>query len=272
MTAGADTLRRLGLKTEVKTDLSPEKTTAFQDLIISAHIPNGPSGEYRYNISAADSEFRQFSIDAITAYIDKVRHFPNLRQVVLHCHTQRYFHVEQPRGHVGEYGLLIDGIRQVGAFAVKFGIEVVLENDTLKWTDIPETTEAWEVDWTQRNHVFGVAPEAWIKVCEDVNRPNVRLCLDGSHLCTYAALFDAEKRPAIAMAYMAQSHLITHVHWNDNYLMDKRGRKGHHVLLGKGSLPREFHKKVKSLNATLLLEHFESVESLEEELDYISKL
>lgn len=45
MTAGADTLRRLGLKTEVKTDLSPEKTTAFQDLIISAHIPNGPSGE-----------------------------------------------------------------------------------------------------------------------------------------------------------------------------------------------------------------------------------
>ncbi|MDP6381496.1 MAG: aldehyde ferredoxin oxidoreductase C-terminal domain-containing protein, partial [Phycisphaerae bacterium] len=48
------------------------------------------------------------------------------------------------------------------------------------------------------------------------------------------------------------------------YLFDARGRTDSHELLGKGSLPVELHRAIKCLDATLLLEHFHTIEELEE--------
>ena len=39
--------------------------------------------------------------------------------------------------------------------------------------------------------------------------------------------------------------------------------------VGQGSLPIEMHRAIKGLDATLLLEHYYSIEELEEELEYI---
>jgi hypothetical protein len=45
-----------------------------------------------------------------------------------------------------------------------------------------------------------------------------------------------------------------------------------HANVGQGSLPIEMHRAIKGLDATLLLEHFYSIEELEEELEYIDRL
>ncbi len=74
------------------------------------------------------------------------------------------------------------------------------------------------------------------------------------------------------MSFLSIPELIKHVHWNDNYLYEARGRNDSHALLGKGTLPLEMHKAIKSLEATILLEHFYSIEELEKELEFIASL
>ena len=74
------------------------------------------------------------------------------------------------------------------------------------------------------------------------------------------------------MGFLARPDLIRHVHWNDNYLHDPRGRVDSHALIGKGSLPKEMHRAIKTLDAMLHIEHFYTIEGLEEELEYIAQL
>ncbi len=273
MVAGIDTLRRLGLNTEAKEHLSRHAIGDFWDVTTSGHAPNGPGGEMRWNVAAIDDEFRNESIAFFIDYVARAKHLPNIKKVVMHCSPKRWSHEEQARGDVGEYDRLIEGIRQIAAFAEQHGIEIVLENDVLKWTGIPDEVTADQVDWESRNQIFGVSPEEWIQICIDVDQPNVGLCLDGSHVSTHVQLFDgAERRREVIMAYLARPDLIRHVHWNDNYVFDVRGRTGTHVLIGKGTLPVEFHRRIKGLGATILLEHYETIEDLEEELEFIKGL
>jgi sugar phosphate isomerase/epimerase len=63
---------------------------------------------------------------------------------------------------------MIEGIRQIADAAARWEIEVVLENNIADWTGIADDT-----------------PEEWIRICADVGRANVALCLDTSRVCTY---------------------------------------------------------------------------------------
>mgnify|MGYP003770411819 FL=1 len=118
--------------------------------------------------------------------------------------------------------------------------------------------------------MFGASPEEWVGICVDIDRPNVGLCLDSSHLATYShTVADDEQRKKTAMSFFDKPELIRHVHWNDNFLYDARGRIDQHAILGKGTLPVSIHRSIKNLDATLHLEHFYTIEDLEEELDYI---
>lgn len=76
----------------------------------------------------------------------------------------------------------------------------------------------------------------------------------------------------MVIAYLAEPRLIRHVHWNDGYLYEAEGRRGYNALIGKGSLPVEFHQAIKGLDAHILLEHFYGIEELEQELEYIAQL
>ena len=58
----------------------------------------------------------------------------------------------------------------------------------------------------------------------------------------------------------------------DYYLYDVRGRQDSHLSVGRGTIPTEFHKRIKRLEATILLEHFYTLDELEEELEFIDKL
>ena len=269
--AGLDVMKRLGLKAEAGMAVDISTVGEFSEVLISAHAPSIKDGQ-RLNIAATDAPFRRMSIDHLLAYVDAARRYPNVRQVNMHFAPRRAVEDTQIGGQEGDYSLLIDGVREIAAFARERGIEIVLENNVNSWAGIPEDVQAEEVDWSSRNGTFGTSPEEWSQVCEDVDRANVGLCLDSSHACTHAHRFPEEQREAKVLEFLAKPHLIRHAHWSDSYLHDTRGRTDSHLLVGKGSLPIELHRGIKYLDATLLLEHFRSAEELEEELEFIDSL
>ena len=268
---GVEALSKTGLMAESSMSDDIEILDAYSEFLISAHAP-ATIGEARLNYAATDPDFRRMSIETIVGFIHKASRYPHIRQENMHFAPKRWVADTQPAGQEGNYSLLIDAIREIGKVAEENNIEIVLENNNAYWADVPDNVQHDEVDWDLRNAYFGMAPEEWIQTCEDVNRPNVRLCLDSSHVCTYAHTLPEELREERVLAFLDQPALIKHVHWSDNYLYDSRGRNDSHLELNKGSLPTELHRRIKYLDATLLLEHFYSVHGLEEELVFIDSL
>lgn len=272
MSAGIDNLKRLGLKTEFRPHSSVEELRPFAELAISGHAPFAKSG-LRLNYAATDDEFREMSINEMMSYIDIIRRFPSARQINMHFAPKQWLDESQTGGSFGDYNLLIDSIRKFADYSARWGIEIVLENNNAYFVDVSDDVPADEIDWSKQNQYFGASPEEWGQVCEDVSRPNTFLCLDSSHTCTYAHTFaDHERRKEAVLAFLSRPELIKHVHWNDNYLYEARGRNDSHALLGKGTLPLEMHEAIKALDATILLEHFYSIEELEAELEFIASL
>ena len=192
----------------------------------------------------------------------------------MHFGLKRWIDESQKKGQIGDYGQHVDAIRIIAEHAESKGIEIVLENLNSYWTQngISDETPYVDVDWTTKNEAFGMCPEEWIQMCLDVDRVNVKLCLDTSHVCTYAHRFPEDQREERISKFLDKPELIKHVHWSDNYLYDIRGRSDSHLSVGKGTIPTTFHQRIKQLDATILLEHFHGLEELEVELDHISDL
>lgn len=272
MRAGIDNLKRLGLKTEFRPHSPAKELIPFAEFAISGHAPY-TKGDMRLNYAATDDEFREMSINEMMSYIDMVRRFPSARQINMHFAPKQWLEETQTGGRFGDYNLMIDSIRKFADYSARWGIEIVLENNNAYFVDVPDDASADGIDWSKQNSSFGASPEEWIQICEDVSRPNAFLCLDSSHTCTYAHTFaDPDRRKEVVLAFLSRPELIKHVHWNDNYLYEARGRNDSHALLDKGTLPLEMHKIIKGLDATILLEHFYSIEELEDELEFIASL
>ena len=269
--AGLETLMRFGLNTEVPMSDDIEQAGYLSDILVSAHAP-ATLGEQRLNIAATDADFRKISIGVITNYIDTACQYPNVKQINMHFAPKRWHDPTQPAGQIGEYELLIEGVREVAAFSDTHGIELVLENNNSYWSPDIKDTPFDQVDWSERNEYFGMAPEDWQQVAVDVDRHNVGLCLDSSHVVTYAHRFPEDQREERVLAFLSRPELIRHVHWNDNYLYDNRGRNDSHAALNHGSLPTEMHRRIKYLDAKLLMEHIHGADVLKEELAFIDSL
>ena len=273
-----DHIERLGLNGNAGTTLTNEveAMNAFSQVLVSGHAPSSlqVGSKIRGNIASADDEFRDMSIRTILDYVDVARRYPHLKLVNMHFAPKRWIDETQNQFQTGTYDRLIDGIRQIAAFAEPSGIQIVLENNCayFELNGIADDVPAEKVDWADKNEYFGVSPEEWTQICEDVDRPNVGLCLDTSHACTYAHTFPEDRRKERMLAFLAKPHLIRHVHWSDNYLYDTRGRNDSHVSVGKGSLPTELHRGIKRLDAVILLEHFYTIDELEQELEYVTAL
>lgn len=270
--AGLSNLNRLNLKVESSLGDDIENVEEFAELLISAHAPV-TIGDMRLNYGATDKDFRNISINQIIAYIDAARRYPHVKQINMHPGPKRWLKPEQTQGRIGDYQLMIEAIRTISSHAQDYGLEIVVENNNAYWAGIPDSVEPDQIDWSTRNMLFGSSPEEWIEICEDVDMENVGLCLDSSHICTHAhTIPDKNERVSEVMKFLAKPQLIKHVHWNDNYIYDYRGRNDSHAVLGSGELPLEFHRTIKSLNATLLIEHFYTIEDLESELRFIRDL
>ena len=273
-----DHIERLGLNGNAGSTLTNEveAMNAFSQVLVSGHAPSSlqVGSKIRGNIASTDDEFRDMSIRTILDYVDVARRYPHLKLVNMHFAPKRWIDETQNQCQTGTYDRLIDGIRQIAAFAERRGIQIVLENNCayFELNGIADDVPAEKVDWAGKNEYYGVSPEEWTQVCEDVDRPNVGLCLDTSHACTYAHTFPEDRRRERMLAFLAKPHLIRHVHWSDNYLYDTRGRNDSHVSVGKGSLPTELHRGIKRLDAVILLEHFYTIDELEQELEYVTAL
>lgn len=273
-----DHIERLGLNGNAGTTLTNEveAMNAFSQVLVSGHAPSSlqVGSKIRGNIASTDDEFRDMSIRTILDYVDVAQRYPHLKLVNMHFAPKRWIDETQNQYQTGTYDRLIDGITQIAAFAERRGIQIVLENNCayFELNGIADDVPAEKMDWADKNEYYGVSPEEWTQICEDVDRPNVGLCLDTSHACTYAHAFPEDRRRERMMAFLAKPHLIRHVHWSDNYLYDTRGRNDSHVSVGRGSLPTELHRGVKRLDAVILLEHFYTIDELEQELEYVTAL
>ena len=270
--SGLETLKSLGLLAESSMKDDIRILDEYADILISAHAPATAADGSRLNIAATDQDFREMSIRMITDFIDEARRYPKVKQVNIHFAPRQWIDETQAAGQEGDYDLLIAGVRTIAAHAATRDIEIVMENGNAYWKDLDENVDLKELDWKTRNRYFGSSPEHWIEVCEDVDRDNVGLCLDSSHTCTYAHTFPESQREGRVLAFLERPELIRHVHWSDNYLYDQRGRNDSHLSVGKGTLPVEMHRRIKRLDATILLEHFYTAEELREELEYIDSL
>jgi len=273
-----DHIERLGLNGNAGTTLTNEVEAmdAFSQVLVSGHAPSSllVGSNIRGNVASTDDEFRETSIRTILDYVDVAQRYPHLKLVNMHFAPKRWIDETLDLYQTGTYDRLIDAVRQIAAFAERRGIQIVLENNCayFELNGIADDVPAEEMDWADKNEYFGVSPEEWTQICEDVDRPNVGLCLDTSHACTYAHIFPEDRRTERMLAFLAKPHLIRHVHWSDNYLYDARGRNDSHVSVGRGSLPTELHRGVKRLDAVILLEHFYTIEELEQELEYVNAL
>ena len=270
--AGLDTLRRFGLNTEASMADDIDEMDELAEVLVSAHAPAMVGDDVRLNIAATEADFRKMSLEVIVDYIGRAARYPNVRQINMHFAPKRWNDPSQAAGREGAYDLLIGGIRQVAEFCVRHDLELVLENLNSYWSDDIKDTPHDQVDGSSRNEYFGMAPEEWQQIVLDVDRANVGLCLDSSHVVTYSHRFPEDRREERVLAFLSRPELIRHVHWNDNYLYDPRGRNDSHAPLDKGTLPTEMHRRIKYLDATLLLEHFYDADVLEEELAFIDGL
>ncbi len=241
----------------------------LSDVMYSAHAP-GTKGGIRLNIASVDDNYREESIAFIIDYIDRAKDFPKVRMINVHFSPRQWTDATQQ--HKGTYDRLIDGFKRIGRHCARYKLEMVLENNNSYYVGIANDVEAHTVDWTDRNVCFGNSPQEWIQAALDINMSNVGLCLDSSHACAYSHLFPAAQRKDKIMEFLKRPDLVRHVHWNDNYLYDPKGRVDNHTVLNKGTTPTELHRAIKNLDAWLLIEHFYSVEELAGELEFIHSL
>jgi sugar phosphate isomerase/epimerase len=269
--AGRDVLVRYGFGAEASTTLDDSAHNGVEDLVKTAHAPYSGS-EGRFSIADVNDDLREEAIGRIEAYIEGAKaRFPNLEKINMHCSPKRWASDDRPLK--GEYDRLIDGIRRVGAKADQHGLTVAVENNRAYWEGVGEEVSADQVDREAQDEYFGVEPDEWIAVQRDVDRPNVFLCLDTSHACTYTqTAVDPEDRKRLMLRYLDAGDALRHVHWNGNDLLTNVGRQDTHMSLHKDDLPDELHARLKGWDATLLLEHWYGEEALEGELSYIESL
>lgn len=133
----------------------------------------------------------------------------------------------------GDYGRFVDAVTLLADEAGGNGLTICVENMPAPW---------------------GYSFQEWQRLPDDVDRPNVALCLDTSHAAqtTRCLAKTPAEREALLWAHLDVA-AIRHVHWSDDHLVDGRGEHLH-LSLGQGSLPRAFHQAVARLSATKSLE------------------
>lgn len=206
------------------------------------------------NLAALDDNRRLTSIEKIKAAIDVGVKYP-VDRMVMHIIGI----VEQDGVTVGTYDRVIDSIGKIADYAKTKNIKICLENQALH---------------NPRVTVLGTSAEEWFKIREDVNRDNVLLTLDTSHAATASAHKKTpEERFAYMYEYLKHPELIGRVHWSDSRLQNAEAfMKDMHLIPGEGDLPRDFHKRIKSLDAIKTLEQKRAEPDVIEGLRFVESL
>ncbi|MFH1377696.1 MAG: sugar phosphate isomerase/epimerase family protein [Planctomycetota bacterium] len=207
-----------------------------------------------YNLAALDDAHRRASIDALKDAIDYSSQYPIDRMVMHSVGTETKDGVQ-----VGDYDRLVDAIRQLAAFSADRRLIICIENNLVYF------------DHNERK--WADSCEDWFNLMQAVDRPNVMLTLDSSHATNNVMhLADADARRAALFDYLKHSDYIGRVHWSDSIVSTFDGKKDQHLVPGKGDLPTEFHRAIKNLPVTKLLEQTCTEAAVDEGLAFIETL
>jgi len=272
---GAWLIRRLGLGVEV--GIAAALTTAreaerlqalkpWSGLIKCVHLPYSVPGR-RLSIAALDDAWRQQSMDMLIHTLGWAAQ-TGASKVVIHTAPYRW------NGEiVGDYERFVDGVRELAKEAERHRILICVENSRSYWDGCDPLSSPDEIELDKLNTYLAVLPEAWLQLVKDIDRPQVRLCLDTSHATTTAQRVSSlDERVRMLHAFLDAGEWIGHVHWNGNYLADTRGRADSHLPIYAGSIPVEVHRRVARLNVTRHLERKLSGPDLVREMAFIHEI
>lgn len=207
------------------------------------------------NLAAFDDDFRLESLKKLKSALDEGCKYPVDRMVM---HTIGMTSIEGKI--VGSYERMITGLQEFADYAATKKIILCIENQVLRQ---PEMRIA-----------FGSTAAEWFHIHKDVNRDNVLLTLDSSHVATSVAVYDTLKeRSERLFDFLAHPELIGRVHWSDSRLENNESKfNDMHLVPGEGDLPRDFHKAIKGLQVIKLLEQNRSEEDVLKGIAFINSL
>ncbi len=226
----------------------------FIPFVAGIHLPYRISTDEKMNLAALDDGLRLRSIEKLKKAIDLAEKYP-VTDLVMHATGIKW----DDGVRVGTYERMIEGIREVADYAAKTKRRICIENDALH---------------VAHRTLYAVFADEWYKIAENVARDNVMLTLDTSHIATAAATFvGRENRFAYLYEYLKHPEKIARVHWSDSKLAKALAYYHDlHLVPGSGDLPREFHKKIKELDATKTLEQRRPPEEVLRGLEFIASL
>ena len=229
-----DFLRRysLGVETHITRDDILEGYEKYLPYVHGVHLP------YKgVNLAATDETVRQKGLEFVKCAADAAVRYPVDRVVMHPCG------IMSANGEkCGDYGKLIDSLREIADYLAGKGLIVCLENQLYKPADVRE--------------VFACRSCEWFQLYTDVARPNVKLTFDSSHAASCAAEESTdEKRLQALWKYLEHPDYIGRFHWSDSRISGGESLyRDMHLVPGQGDLPREFHQAIWRHPARKLLE------------------
>lgn len=240
----------LGVETHITRDDVKEGYEKYLPFVHGVHLP------YKeVNFAAIDENLRQRGLEFVKRAADEAVKYP-VDRVVMHPCGIMSINGETS----GEYGFLIDSLREISDYLAQKGLIVCLENQLYKQ---PESRV-----------VFACHSDEWFQLYHDIERPNVKLCFDSSHAASCAAEEDTdEKRLAALWKYLEHPDYIGRFHWSDSRITGGESLyRDMHLVPGQGDLPREFHQAILNHPAQKLLEQRCTSEEVAAGLEFIAGL
>lgn len=206
------------------------------------------------NLAALDEELRQTSLAKLKEALDEGCKYP-VDRMVMHSVGVAVFEGEK----VGEYDKLIEGLRELAAYAAERNIILCIENQLVG----PPVTAR-----------FGESCSEWLQLQQDVDRPNVLLTLDTSHAASSIGGLGSDTARIDGMyAFLAHPERIGRIHWSDAIISGGQSLyKDWHLVPGKGDLPLDFHRRINALPVVKLLEQKCTEAEVLEGLEFIKTL
>lgn len=280
--AGIGVMDRYDLFCESKYDWTSAAFQECAERVVTAHAPyqmevDGESR--RVNIASPNEDFRESSLAFVEEFIQGADAAPNCKTIV--SHAAPHYWVEDAGEpcdvrEVGQHDLFVEGLQRLSRATADKGLRLALENNREPWADLgPDDSFNYEVHHGKVREYFATSPREWVDLPDQVNEPAFGLCLDTSHATTYAQRFPAPARAGVLDLFLTLApDRLWHIHWSDNFLESAEGRKDCHLTLGKGDLPKEFHRNILACPSvtTLLLEHWVDEDQLAFEMRFIERL
>jgi len=247
-----DFLKKHQLYVELGIDENADwsKFEIYQPYVRTIHLPYDA-----LNLAARNAAERRRSIEVFKDIIHRAAIF-DARTMILHPCGVFSFKGED----VGEYGFLIDSLRELADFADQRSVIISLENQVLRHPDL--------------RIIAGCYADEWFQLHKDVARANITLTLDTSHAASAVAHEEViGKRYEKLWDFMSKPELITHFHWSDARLQTNEAQWGDmHLTPGSGDLPREFHQAIMRHNGSKLFEQNCPPEVMESALAFARSL